>query len=90
MELVYRAGDGIHESEDVSWFNQKEFRFALKAFNKTDINRVSARQKFTFAASNQAELVAWKSFLTNLQVRVRIRCCGHRVLYLFLIVLPMD
>lgn len=69
MELVYRASDGVQESEDVTWFNRKEFRFALTAYSKSGINRVSAPQVFDFAAPSQAELVAWKTFLTSLRVR---------------------
>ncbi|TYZ68252.1 hypothetical protein PybrP1_005288 [[Pythium] brassicae (nom. inval.)] len=68
VELVYRASDGVQESEDVSWFNRKEFRFALTAYTKAGINRVSAPQLFDFAASSQAELVAWKTFLTSLRL----------------------
>lgn len=69
LELVYRASDGIQDCEDGSWFNRRDFRFALNAYAKSGINRVSAPQSYDFAAANQAELVAWKGFLTGLRVR---------------------
>lgn len=67
-ELVYRASNGIQESGDVTWFGRKDFRFALTAYTKSGINRVSAPQLFDFAAINQSELIAWKTFLGSLRV----------------------
>ncbi|KAF1318684.1 Ankyrin repeat-containing protein, partial [Globisporangium splendens] len=67
-ELVYRASDGVQESEDVTWFSRKEFRFTLNAYAKSGINRVSAPQAFDFAATTQQELVTWKTFFGSLRL----------------------
>lgn len=67
-ELLYRASDGIQQSDDVTWLNRKEFRFSLKASRKTGSSQASAVQAIDFAATNQGELVAWKTFLTSLRV----------------------
>ncbi|GMF47963.1 unnamed protein product [Phytophthora fragariaefolia] len=68
-ELLYRTSDGIQNSDDVTWLNRKEFRLSLKVSRKLDTSRASAVQSVDFAATNQGELVAWKTFLTSLRVR---------------------
>ncbi|GMF24333.1 unnamed protein product [Phytophthora lilii] len=67
-ELLYRTSDGIQQSDDVTWLNRKDFRLSLKVSRKLGTSRASAIQSADFAASNQGELVAWKTFLTSLRV----------------------
>ncbi|KAG6574553.1 Ankyrin repeat-containing protein [Phytophthora cinnamomi] len=71
-ELLYRTSDGIQQSDDVTWLNRKEYRLSLKVSRKLGTSRASAVQSMDFAASNQGELVAWKSFLTSLRVNVQV------------------
>ncbi|KAE9042002.1 hypothetical protein PR003_g4203 [Phytophthora rubi] len=71
-ELLYRTSDGIQQNDDVTWLNRKEFRLSLKVSRKLGTSRVSAVQPMDFAASNQGELIAWKSFLTSLRVNAPV------------------
>lgn len=70
MELIFRASDGVQESSDITWLSHKQYRFAISAYSKSGINRVSAPQLVDFAASTQEELSAWKMFFANLRVRM--------------------
>eukprot|EP00644_Phytophthora_capsici_P010080 jgi/Phyca11/551232/estExt2_Genewise1Plus.C_PHYCAscaffold_410078 len=67
-ELLYRASDGIQTNDDVTWLNRKDFRLTLKVSKKLGTSRASAVQSVDFAATNQGELAAWKTFLTTLRV----------------------
>ena len=70
LELLYKTSDGIQQSDDVTWLNRKEFRLSLKVSRKHGSSRSSAVQSMDFAAANQEELAAWKTFLTTLRVIV--------------------
>ncbi|RMX65186.1 hypothetical protein KXD40_001148 [Peronospora effusa] len=70
LELLYRTSDGIQQSDDVTWLNRKDYRLSLKVSRKLGSNRASAVQSMDFAATNQGELAAWKTFLTTLRVNV--------------------
>ncbi|KAG7376754.1 hypothetical protein PHYPSEUDO_012779 [Phytophthora pseudosyringae] len=67
-ELLYKSSDRIQQNDDVTWLNRKDFRFSLKVSRKLGTSRASAVQSMDFAATNQGELVAWKTFLTSLRV----------------------
>ncbi|CAH0479717.1 unnamed protein product [Peronospora belbahrii] len=68
LELIYKTSDGIQQSDDDTWLNRKNFRFSLKVSRKFDSGCVSSVQSMDFAATSQNELIAWKTFLTTLQV----------------------
>lgn len=68
LELLYKTSDGIQQSEDLTWLKRKEFRFSLTVSKKLETSRSSASHSMEFAATNRGELVAWKTFLTNLRV----------------------
>ena len=70
MELLYKTSDGIQQSDDVTWLNRKDYRLSLKVSKKLGFNRASAVQSMDFAATNQRELAAWKTFLTTLRVKI--------------------
>ncbi|CEG41356.1 hypothetical protein PPTG_02341 [Plasmopara halstedii] len=67
-ELLYKTSDGIQQSDDFTWLKRKEFRLSLKVSRKLETSRASTVQSMEFAATNQNELIAWKTFLTNLRV----------------------
>ncbi|OWZ23018.1 hypothetical protein PHMEG_0002165 [Phytophthora megakarya] len=67
-ELLYRVSDGIQHNGDHTWLNRKDFRLSLKVAKKLGTSNASAVQSMEFAATNQGELAAWKSFLTTLRV----------------------
>ncbi|KAF4130246.1 C3HC4 type zinc finger [Phytophthora infestans] len=67
-ELLYRTNDGIQLNDTSTWLHRKDFRLSLKVSKKQDTSRASAVQSIDFAATNQGELVAWKTFLTSLRV----------------------
>ncbi|KAL4160345.1 hypothetical protein PRNP1_000915 [Phytophthora ramorum] len=71
-ELVYRTSDGIQQSDDSTWLNRKDFRWSLKVSRKLGTSRASAVQPVDFATKNHGELVAWKTFLTNLRVNPQV------------------
>ncbi|CAI5731689.1 unnamed protein product [Peronospora destructor] len=68
LELLYKTSDGIQQSDNATWLNRKEYRLSLKVSRKLGSNRASAIQSMDFAATNQEELTAWKTFLTTLRV----------------------
>ena len=70
MELLYKTSDGIQQSDDVTWLNRIDYRLSLKVSKKLGFNRASAVQSMDFAATNQRELAAWKTFLTTLRVKI--------------------